>query len=156
MKTSKAEQVVYYREMLSLSQNNFLKAKNPRDKDIIRKQVETFRRLHKRYSTLAGMVVSNGQLALFKSQIDMENNTETNELRSVYEMLDTQTVKQRKELVKGLLQNKVSHQQYAQWFSLRANIPEKYHQLICELVGEQLNFPKVKLVPVIQNQDETV
>lgn len=70
--------------------------------------------------------------------------------RTIYQFLDTQTYLQRKEFVKELKQNSISTQQFSNWTRKVNAIPEKYHELIQKLAGEELTFPKVKVTTVIE------
>lgn len=80
----------------------------------------------------------------------MENQEAASNQKTVYQYLDLQTVQQRKEFVKALKQEKISTQQFSNWLRKVNSIPEKYHALICELAGEQLTFPKVKVITTVE------
>ncbi|MCF8255377.1 MAG: hypothetical protein K9H61_02405 [Bacteroidia bacterium] len=63
--------------------------------------------------------------------------------RTVYELLDTQTVSERKAFVKELHANGINASNVRNWIGKRANIPSHYHPLITRLAKEELTFPKL-------------
>ena len=147
-----SDKIGYYRELLSKNQAAFLKAKNQNDKAILKRQIETFRKLHLRFSTLAGIEAQSNQLQLFKTSLIMENtDTNTSNLESVYDFLKRQTYDERKEFIKALKEHGVSSQQVRNWIGKRSSIPWKHHKLINAIAGKDLNYPKLKIVSVVES-----
>lgn len=70
--------------------------------------------------------------------------------RTIYQFLDTQTYQQRKDFKKELKEKGISTQQLSNWLRKVNSIPEKHHELIQKLAGEELTFPKVKVTTVVE------
>lgn len=63
--TSAIEKVSYYKEMVRMNQQAWLKATSMSDKEILAKQIETFRKLQLRFHTIAAKGITKAQLELF-------------------------------------------------------------------------------------------
>lgn len=62
---SAIENVSYYKEMVRKNEQAWLKSTSNADKEILSKQIETFRKLQLRFHTIATKGIAKQQLELF-------------------------------------------------------------------------------------------
>lgn len=64
MESAKSK-IAYYNEMIAKNTKAFLQSKDVKDRKILTKQIETFRKLQMRFSTINSKEESKKQLSLF-------------------------------------------------------------------------------------------
>lgn len=62
---------------------------------------------------------------------------------TVYEFFDRQTVKERRTFIADLRAKGINPGTVRNWTNKQASVPPKYQELISDMAGEQLAFPKL-------------